>query len=359
MNKTIIIIAICELLIFSRGFSQENIKAEITYIGNEGFMIVNNNKKIFIDALYNNTANNGIINVDESISNKIINNQDPFANSNLYFVTHGNSDHFNQTMVSSFLENNPQSIMIADSTLTEPMNKFFANQIFTANPARYISIDTMLNGISFSAYNLKHNSAVKIYNLGYWINIEGLRIFHSGDNILEDTTEYLNTNLFDKQVDIAFLNHNGFLKSTVNSEFIKNHMKPRYIVLMHIPDNQLSTVKEKVSKLDDSYPPIIVFNTSLEKIEVSNNEYVSSYMPEKNEDSEAFAFYPNPATNLLWFNQTIDSYSKFQITDLQGRICVRKQMATNPADISNLSKGIYILELFNYEKITIQRLIKK
>jgi L-ascorbate metabolism protein UlaG (beta-lactamase superfamily) len=282
MNKLILIILVFQLVIFSKGFAQESMHAEITYIGNEGFMIVNKDKKVMIDALYNNTAANGIVNIDESLSNRIINNQEPFANSNLYLVTHGNADHFDQTMVSACLENNPQSIMVADSTLTKPMKASLINQIFSATPARYHSVDTILNGIPFSVYNLKHNSVLKIYNVGYWVNIDGLRIFHSGDNILEDTTEYLNTNLFGKQVDVAFLNHNGFLKSTVNSEFIKNHMKPRYIVLMHIPDNQLASVKEKVNKLDDSYPPIFVFNASMEKITLTDIAVISNHMPEKN-----------------------------------------------------------------------------
>jgi L-ascorbate metabolism protein UlaG (beta-lactamase superfamily) len=282
MNKSILIFLVFQLFTFSNGFSHEIIHAEITYIGNEGFMIFNSNNKILIDALYDNTGGgNGIVNIDSSLSNRIMNNQEPFINSDLYFVTHGNADHFNQSMVSNYLVNNPQSIMVADSTLTKPMKSTFQNQIFTVTPARYHSVDTILNDIPFSVYNLKHNSQVKIYNVGYWMNIGGLKIFHGGDNILEDSTEYLNTNLFDKRIDIAFLNHNGFLKSSVNSEFIKNHMKPRYIVLMHIPDNLLSSVKEKVSKLDGSYPPVFVFSASMEKIMVTDTAFISNHMPVK------------------------------------------------------------------------------
>jgi L-ascorbate metabolism protein UlaG (beta-lactamase superfamily) len=338
---------------FTNVFAQENTPAEITYIGNEGFMIVNNHKKILIDALYNNTGNNGIANVDESINKLIINNQEPFTNSDLFFVTHGNSDHFNQTMVSSYLENNQQSKMVADSTLSKPMEATFTDQIFSTTPARYHSIDTILNGIRFSVYNLKHNSAVKIYNVGYWVDVDGLRIFHGGDNILEDTTEYLNTNLFDKPVDVAFLNHNGFLKSTTNSKFIVNHMKPRYIVLMHIPDSQLSAVKEKVSKLDKSYPPVFVFSASMEKISISKPTIVS-----KKALSNSFV-YPVPATNLLWFNQPFSSHLKIQIFDLQGNILVDEPVATCPVDISNFTKGTYLVKLFDSENVTMQIFIKE
>jgi L-ascorbate metabolism protein UlaG (beta-lactamase superfamily) len=282
MNKSILIILVFQLFAFSNGFSQEINQSEITYIGNEGFMIATNNKKILIDALYDNSGGgNGIVNIDESLSNRIINNQEPFINSDLYFVTHGNADHFSQSMVNSYLEHNPKSIMVADSTLTKTMNSTFQDQIFTVTPARYHSVDTILNDIPFSVYNLKHNSQVKIYNVGYWVNVGGLKIFHGGDNILEDSTEYLNTNLFDKSVDVAFLNHNGFLKTSTNSEFIKNRMKPRYIVLMHIPDNLLSSVKEKVRKLDNSYPPIFVFSASMEKIKVTDTAFISNHMPVK------------------------------------------------------------------------------
>jgi L-ascorbate metabolism protein UlaG (beta-lactamase superfamily) len=284
MNKLIFIIAVFQLILFTKGFAQESIGAEITFIGNEGFMIINNHKKILIDALYNNTGGNGIVNIDDALNTRIINNQEPFVGSDVYFVTHGNSDHYDKTMVSAYLENNPQSIMVADSTLAKPMKTTFTDQIFSATPARFHSVDTTLNGISFSVYNLKHNSAVKIYNVGYLLNVGGLKIFHGGDNILEDTTEYLNSNLFENKVDVAFLNHNGFLKSTINSDFIINHMKPRYIILMHIPDNKLASVKEKVSKLDKKYPPVFIFNASMEKLTVTDIAYISNHMPEKSGD---------------------------------------------------------------------------
>jgi L-ascorbate metabolism protein UlaG (beta-lactamase superfamily) len=352
MNKLIFTFLIVTIT-FTKGFSQENINAEVTYIGNEGFMIVNNDKKIIIDALYNNTANNGIVNIADSINRQIINNNKPFTNNDLYLITHSHSDHYDKTMVSSYLKNNPGVLLVADSTITKPLETSFTDQIFSATPSRYESIDTTLNGIRLSVYNLKHNSAVKIYNVGYWANIDGLRIFHSGDNILEDTTEYLNTNLFDKPVDVAFLNHNGFLKSTSNSEFIVKHMKPRYIVLMHIPESQLTLVKDKVSKLDKSYPPVFVFSNSLEKISISKPTIVS-----KKALSNSFV-YPVPATNLLWFNQPFSSHLKIQIFDLQGNILIDEPVATSPVDISSFKKGMYLAKLLYSENVTTQIFIKE
>jgi L-ascorbate metabolism protein UlaG (beta-lactamase superfamily) len=334
MNKSILIMLVLYFFTLSNGFSRNFSHAEITYIGNEGFMIVNNDKKMLIDALYDNTGGgNGIVNIDESLSNRIINNQEPFINSDLYFVTHGNADHFNQIMVSNFLDHNPHSIMVADSTLTKTMKSTFQDQIFTVTPARYHSVDTTLNDIPFSVYNLKHNSQVKIYNVGYWVNVSGLKIFHGGDNILEDTTEYLNTNLFDKHVDIAFLNHNGFLKSSVNSEFIRNHMKPRYIVLMHIPDNLLSSVKEKVRMLDKSYPPVFVFSASMEKITISDTAYISNHMPIKKGVMKDTLIFTGSAI-------TISIPSIFEDTDTNDSLTY---------SISGLPTGLY----FNSDNLTI------
>jgi L-ascorbate metabolism protein UlaG (beta-lactamase superfamily) len=353
MNKLIIIILISQLAFFTKSFAQENIAAEITYIGNEGFMITKNDKKILIDALYNNTANNGIVNIDDSLSNLIMTNQQPFANCNLYLVTHAHSDHYDKTMVSSYLKNNSQVMLIADSTIIKPLGTSFVDQLFSATPDKYQSIDTTLNGIQLSVYNLKHNSVVKIYNVGYWVNIEGLKIFHSGDNILEDTTEYINTNLFSKQVDVAFLNYNGFLKSTIYSDFIINHMKPRSIVLMHIPNSQLSSVKDKVSKLVKNYPPIHVFDISMEKITISNQTNITK------EKIQSIALYPNPAFNQLWINKHVSSDLKVQIFDLQGRIIFDRFVKTNPIDISNLSKGPYILQIIESGNVTKQKLVKQ
>jgi L-ascorbate metabolism protein UlaG (beta-lactamase superfamily) len=259
--------------------AQEKFNAEITYINNEGFMISNNNSKIVIDGLYYYSYGNGIPNTDPIVLNKIMNNETPFDNTRLHLVTHNHADHYNITMMTNYLKNNPQSVFVGDSTMVKPMISKFPGQLFNTNPSKYVSVDTVINGFPLSVYNLIHDTGYRIYNVGYLVDIDGLKIFHSGDNTLEDTTEYIKYNIDTIAIDIAFINYNALLKSSSNSNFYKRHLHAKYIILMHLPDGQINSVKSKVAELGEGFPPIFVFSASMEKISLTDSMFYINQMP--------------------------------------------------------------------------------
>ena len=290
MKKSIYAFLIFQLSILNSLHSQDSINAEITYIGNEGFMISNNGNKVFIDALYYYSFGLGIMNVDASLRQMIINNQEPFSNSQLFLVTHNHPDHYDKTMVSSYLTNNPQAKMVAPSEIiTGISSPVLARKLININPAKYESVDTTINGIKLTIYNFLHDVNYRIYNLGYFANIGGLKIFHGGDNSLEDSTEYLQFNLNEKKIDVLFLfSAKTSWESKANRDFIKKHINPKYIILMHIPVDQVSAIKEEarqINELDSTFPPIIVFDAaSMEKVSISDTLIMSNKMPEKVEN---------------------------------------------------------------------------
>ena len=263
-------------------FSQVKPNAEITFIGTESFMIKNNDKKVLIDALYSYPVGNGIDNAETFVNDMIQKGESPFDKSDLYFVTHTHPDHYSIGMIKTYLVNNPQSVFVGDSTTrTSTLTSEAGDRMFSLKPQKYGSVDTTINGINFTGYNLKHDNAYPLYNLGYWIDINGLKIFHTGDNTLEDTTEYINSGLLDKQIDIAFLNNNALLKSKTNSEFFKRHLKAKCIILMHVSMADVKNVRNRVANLGEGFPPILVFGGSMEKLIVNDSIYFSNLMPEK------------------------------------------------------------------------------
>ncbi len=263
-------------------FSQEKSNTEITFIGTEGFMIKNNDKKILIDALYSYPAGNNIDNAEPFISKMIQKGESPFDGSELYFVTHTHPDHYSISMIQSYLANNQQSVFVGDSsTRVSTLTTEAGDRMFNLKPQKYGSVDTTINGVHFTGYNLKHDKAYPLYNLGYWIDIDGLKIFHTGDNTLEDTTEYINSGLLDKPIDIAFLNNNALLKSKTNSEFFKRHLKAKCIILMHVSMADVKNVRNRVANLGEGFPPILVFGGSMEKLLVNDSIYFTNLMPEK------------------------------------------------------------------------------
>lgn len=273
---------LCFCLLFAFNISALGaIKAEITYIGNEGFMIKNNNKKVFIDALYYYTYGGGIINTDTLVRNRIMANKEQFSNADLFLITHNHPDHYDQPMMTKFLNGNPQAKLVAQADIVNGITKStLAGQLVKIAPAKFHSTDTTINNIPVTVYNLIHDIGYRIPNVGYVANIDGLTIFHAGDNTFEDTLEYTGFNLKEKNIDVAFLNYNGYWKTARQREFIMKHIHPKYIVLMHIPTTGIETIKKTVGELPDSFVPVIVFSASMEKATVTDEGImISNHMP--------------------------------------------------------------------------------
>lgn len=73
------------------------------------------------------------------------------------------------------------------------------------------------------------------------------------------------------------------------------------------------------------------------------------------ENSMVISIYPNPTTEMLYFNLTAD---KIQILDLNGRI-VKSIGSSNKVDVRNLAVGNYMLKIKSKETTFIHRFIKE
>jgi L-ascorbate metabolism protein UlaG (beta-lactamase superfamily) len=276
--KTKILIILMFQIVFSQTiYPKKPFNAEITYIGTEGFMIKNNERKIFVDALY--TTGSGNVIIDETVENLILNNDEPFSYSQLFLVTHNHSDHFNSDKVKLFLTNNPSSKLVAPSGVIAGIkDAALQNQLVSLNAAKYKSIDTTVNDIDLTVCNLMHDKLWgSDYNSGYVANLDGLTIFHGGDNVLDDTTEIIGYKLYEKNIDIAFFAKNSW-KTEQRRELIRKYINPKYIILMHINPDSVNQVKERVK---NSYPLIFVFSASMEKLSITDTITFGNRMPEK------------------------------------------------------------------------------
>ena len=59
-------------------------------------------------------------------------------------------------------------------------------------------------------------------------------------------------------------------------------------------------------------------------------------------ESNEITIYPNPANNTISVN--LKNNSTFNILDLTGRLVIASKVENNTIDISNLNKGVYILQ---------------
>ena len=79
----------------------------------------------------------------------------------------------------------------------------------------------------------------------------------------------------------------------------------------------------------------------------------------KQNADEQVVIYPNPASDKLFIRNLHSTDPVLVILDMQGKQVLRKSIGTDPVDISFLSKGIYIIKLFDSGNIRIDRLVKE
>jgi uncharacterized protein (TIGR02145 family) len=76
-------------------------------------------------------------------------------------------------------------------------------------------------------------------------------------------------------------------------------------------------------------------------------------------NTEELIFYPNPAIEKLYLKNINNANVTVIIFDLQGKQVLIKQIDSNPIDISDLSKGIYVIKLVRSENVLTTKFIKE
>ena len=257
-------------LLFSLNlFSQSTeYKIDVTYIANAGFLIESSGKKVLIDALFKNGWNNYLTPAD-SIVSKIINQQAPFNQVNLMLITHNHEDHFNDSLVVAYLNNNSENILIAPPLVTNAILKNPAlrkneNQIVELDKISREKNDKTINGIRIRSFFIQHDSRPQIECVGFLIDINGIKVFHSGDFNGSETVEFGKLELQKEQIDIALLNFYGFWSTKEERLFTEEYIHPKRITLTHIPPAEIKIVKDSVKLIND-FIDITVFESSMEK----------------------------------------------------------------------------------------------
>jgi uncharacterized protein (TIGR02145 family) len=80
---------------------------------------------------------------------------------------------------------------------------------------------------------------------------------------------------------------------------------------------------------------------------------INSIIPDK------LIIYPNPATEKLYLKNINYANTTLMIFDLQGKQVLIKQIDSDPIDISNIRKGIYVVKLICSENVLISKFIKE
>jgi L-ascorbate metabolism protein UlaG (beta-lactamase superfamily) len=105
---------------------------------------------------------------------------------------------------------------------------------------------------------------LRTQNLGFLIYLEGKKFFHIGD--AEETIDNFEPFewLAKEGIDVAFIPY-WFLASREGIEIINRLIKPRHVILMHIPAGDEERVAFEARKVKIGLPSVTVFKSCMEK----------------------------------------------------------------------------------------------
>jgi L-ascorbate metabolism protein UlaG (beta-lactamase superfamily) len=264
----------------------ETLKQEVkvTYIANAGFLIQVNDKKVLIDALFENIKSEHYDSPSKELTKSIIAGEGIFKGISLVAATHGHVDNFDEKIATSFLQNNPSAKIVTCAPAVKLMEKNeqhqkVKGQIDEITPARLSYKDTVINDIEIRVLGLNHGPyyvedpltgrKTDIFkfaeHVGFLIKIDGVSIFHCGDSNSNALEEYKHFKLNEQHLDFAFLGR-GFLYQPKGQgvDIMKKYIHAQHFVIMEIQheDNEyFITVADAVKA---ELPSVKIFEKELE-----------------------------------------------------------------------------------------------
>lgn len=179
---------------------------KIKYLGNMGVMISSGTSKILIDALHQNNpwdfAEPSKATVDD-----IINQRGEFKDTRILLATHNHADHFNDTLTYRFLKRSGRQAVLTQQS-ADDISKSFADfknigtQIIVTDNSEYGISNLSVENIIIKGLNISHGNDTQ--NTGCIIDINGFKIFHSGD-AMPAKENFAGYNLAEENLDVAIL----------------------------------------------------------------------------------------------------------------------------------------------------------
>jgi L-ascorbate metabolism protein UlaG (beta-lactamase superfamily) len=228
---------------------------EIMYIANAGFLIKASNKKILIDALFGRFESDWCVVPTGEIIEKMETGTKPFDQIDVILISHAHIDHFNAEIAFNHLESNEAGILICPEQVRLELERDKRYEKLSARvkeitPAYEKGCQSIYTkGMEIKVWRLKHsvyyieseetkrkyNKHENVQNLGFTIEIDHKKIFHSGDWAYDRRGGKTNP-LEDEKIDVAFLGIGAYLRLYgTDSRRNDKSKKPENIVLMHIP----------------------------------------------------------------------------------------------------------------------------
>ena len=249
--------------------SRNKAPLEVTYIANEGFLIAVGSSKVMIDALHNNPW--GYQSTPDEALEAMIAGQPPFDGVDLLIASHDHADHFNARWVHRYLLHQPDVVFVSSERAVNALEDSagaeygrIQSQVLNVNPQWGGCDELAVDGIRARFLTLNHadESNERFLTLGSLVTILGRKILHLADMAPQTTTAFLEGyGLAGEGIDVAFVD-NFFALDETGRRLLRDHIRPKHIVLMHIRPDEVEQIREQARQI---FPDAVVFDAPLQR----------------------------------------------------------------------------------------------
>jgi L-ascorbate metabolism protein UlaG (beta-lactamase superfamily) len=277
--KRRIIPCLCALVLAGSmaGARPERPPLEITYIANEGFLLVIpppeipgnpaiNDNVVLIDALFREGVE-GYAVVPPERREAVETARPPF-DAKVVLVSHTHADHFDAAAVARYLKHNFRAELVSSEQVVERVAEALNDDVILRNRLHAVvgsspesSASRSVGGIGLHIRRISHGSGrfADIQNLAQVITLGGWKILHIGDADAGEA-EFKRLDFKKDKIDVAFLPF-WYLADDKGAAVIKRHVRPRIVVAMHIPPGE---VEKQTAEIRARFPDAVIFTTPFE-----------------------------------------------------------------------------------------------
>jgi len=347
---------------------------DIQYIANEGFLISAGNEKVLVDGIFNNAYAKYHVPTSLALTQER-GALSPFDSITVLLCSHKHADHINADFVAEHMVNDTKSVLICPSQvndLLKPLSSYTSikDRIVNMTPAFAMRVDTIIKNIKIQVMSFRHpnDPKLEIQDIGFIININGFKIFHSGDAVNDNLGFFQNLNLDQDSIDIAFMSRWYFDTEYGNkgTEIMK-YLHPKAIIAMHINTDKYTYYKNAANSIQ-GIAPVYFMETPMVKMNfvkdsISSVVTATDNIKRQENRNSMLRIYSTEIVGqyMLAFGPTSVQVAKIEIFAVSGQLVYSKVLTNirnTIIDLTNKPQSVYFLRaqvdgVFYNQKIVI------
>jgi L-ascorbate metabolism protein UlaG (beta-lactamase superfamily) len=234
---------------------------QITYVCNDGFIIVAGGKKILIDALFRDT--NDICKIDPPGDVAGL-SQAPFDHADLVLISHSHWDHFDPQIVGNYLVANPEAIVIAEKSAADALREEFSSFDLVGDRVQSVELSrgesSRLNPAHISLELIGMPADVR--NVAFLFRLGEFTFFHSGDANFDEEifSDLQGIGLPARGINFAFVPY-WYMTDSTSRTLLEEGLDADHTIPMHYAGEGGEGLFNVISKV---FPQAIIFHEELQ-----------------------------------------------------------------------------------------------